>query len=282
MTFQLEPIATAFCALQGCSLLGAVGEGAFKETYQIELPTGDHLALKVYRQGFSAERTNREIDAMVRCSHQHIGKLSSVGTIDHSGVTYVVSLEEFFGGGTLSDRLSGGRLLTAADTSLLGELLIDATAHIASHRLVHRDLKPDNIMFRDQGMTPVIVDFGLVRDLGQQSLTLTWVMRGPGTPLFAPPEQLLNEKALIDWRADQFSLATVLSFAALGMHPYAEPGDTSPATVDRVANRTGPSQQFLTAARAARLESLVKMAAPYPVQRFRTPTHLAAAWPRGI
>lgn len=280
MTFQLEPIAKAYCESSGCTLLGPVGKGAFKEAYRVRLPSGEEVALKVFRQNVSPERTTREIEAMLRCEHPHIAKLASVGPFAHEGVTYLVSLEEFFGGGSLSDRLSGGRLLVTQDAIALGRLLIGAVAHIASHDLVHRDLKPDNIMFRDSGMTPVVVDFGLVRDLAEQSLTMTWLMRGPGTPLFSPPEQLLNEKALIDWRADQFALGVVLSFATLGFHPYAESGDTWPMTVERVANRSGPSQAFDAAARGAGLEALARMVAPFPVQRFRTPQQLVNAWPR--
>lgn len=282
MRYELGDIANAYCQANECTLVGPVGKGAFKETYHVETKNGEYRALKVYRPGFSAERTGRETDAMTRCSHGSIGKLLSIGSFEHGGMSHVVSLEEFLDGGTLSSRLEGSRLLTSSDVESLGRLLIDAIEHIASLRLVHRDIKPDNIMFRDSGMTPVIVDFGLVRDLDQHSLTMTWVMRGPGTPLFAPPEQLLNEKALIDWRADQFSLAVLLSFSAFGFHPYAEPGDNILSIVERVASRTGPSLQFITAARSANLESLTKMAAAYPVQRFRLPSQLAAAWPRGL
>jgi serine/threonine protein kinase len=282
VSFQYDAAARDFCASKGFAFVAPVGEGAFKETYCVTRPTGEQLALKIYRPGSPAERTTREVEAMVRCTHPNIGQLVDISSYPFSGTQYLIMLEEYLAGGTLSDRLVGGRLLSNADIVALGAHLIDAISHVAGHRLVHRDLKPDNIMFRDGGMSPVIVDFGLVRDLNKLSITVTWAMRGPGTPLFAPPEQLLNEKAMIDWRADQFSLAVLLSFAALGIHPYAaDPSDDWAVIVDRVANRAGPSQEFVTAARVARLDTLTRMSAPYPIQRFRLPQQLSTAWPRG-
>lgn len=200
----LADAAQSFCATQGHRFIGPVGAGAFKETFHIVLATGEPQALKVYQPGFSPERTSRELSAMQRCSHPNIGRLSAIATFYHDGVQYLLSLEEFLSGGTLTTRMSRG-LLNGREVRAIGLQLISAVAHIASHDLVHRDIKPDNILFRADGVTPVIVDFGLVRDLGGTSLTQTWLMQGPGTPFFAPPEQLRNEKTLIDWRSDQFS-----------------------------------------------------------------------------
>ncbi len=134
---------------------------------------------------------------MQRCSHPNIGRLSAIAEFYHEGAQYLLSGEEFLPGGTLTSRLRRD-LLSGPETRDIGGQLVSAIAHIASHDLVHRDIKPDNILFRADGVTPVIVDFGLVRDLVRTSLTQTWLMRGPGTPFFAPSEQLRNEKALID------------------------------------------------------------------------------------
>jgi eukaryotic-like serine/threonine-protein kinase len=281
VTFAFEEVAKDFCSTHSLSYEGPVGQGAFKETFRTSNVAGQLIALKVFKPGFSPERTQREVEAMLKCTHPNIARLMGIEPHAHGGMTYIVAAEEYLAGGSLSDRLKDGNVLSVEQTTALGSLLIDAVAHVAQHRLVHRDLKGDNIMFRDKGMSPVIVDFGLVRDLTQGSLTATWALRGPGTPLFAPPEQLLNEKALIDWRADQFSLGVLLSFAAFGFHPYSESGDDWPAVVERVALRQNASQQFMLAATATSLQSLIKMVAPYPVERYRTPQDLAAAWPRG-
>ena len=133
-------------------------------------------------------------------------------------------------------------------------------------------------MFRADGATPVLVDFALVRNLGHALLTPTWLVQGPGTPYFASPEQLNNDKSMIDWRADQFSLAISVAMARFGIHPFAVAGDDLAATVGRVAARAGPTASFDVQAAAEGLGPLVRMVQPWPVQRFRVPNDLAGAW----
>jgi serine/threonine protein kinase len=273
-------VAQAFCAANGHVFVGPVGAGAFKETFHIVLATGEAQALKVYEPGFSPERTVRELTAMQRCSHPNIGCLNAIAGFYHNGVEYLLSVEEFLSGGTLSARLQRA-LLTDAETRRMGTELVSAVAHIASHDLVHRDIKPDNILFRADGTTPVIVDFGLVRDLVGTSLTQTWLMRGPGTPFFAPPEQLRNEKAMIDWRSDQFSLGVVLALSAFGFHPYHENGYSPTQTVERVADRGPQTARFVAAAGERGMQFLIRMTAAWPVERFRTPDDLERAWQEG-
>lgn len=272
----LEHIARAICAAHDLVFVHFVGAGAFKETYEVK--RGDApIALKVYNSRNTPERAAREIEAMTRCGHAHIGRLIAVDMHLGPWGKFAYSLEEYFGGGTLSSRLSAGTL-SPAEVHALGTNLIAAVSHIAALDLVHRDLKPDNIMFREDGVTPVVVDFGLVRDLNAGSLTHTHVMQGPGTPLFAPGEQLLNEKARIDWRADQFSLGVVLSYCAFGVHPYEASGEGPLQIITRVAERKPPVTTFVESARDVGLPVLEKMVAAWPVQRFRTPEALAHAW----
>jgi serine/threonine protein kinase len=271
----LEGQAREICRLEGYSFVAAVGVGAFKETFQATA-AGATYALKVYRPGLSAARASREIEAMRRCSHPNICRLIKVADHASGPDRYLYTVEEFIPGGTLSARLSRG-LLAPSEVRALARPLVDALGHIARLELVHRDLKPDNIVLRSNG-SPVIVDFGLVRDLSASSLTQSWFAQGPGTPLFSPPEQLRNEKDLIDWRADQFSLGVVLAIAAFGHHPFQHHGDTPAQSVERVGRRERSGPEFRKAAADAALHALVQMTEPWPVQRYRTPEALAAAW----
>lgn len=273
----LQAVAEAFCAANGHRFVGHVGTGAFKETFHVILATAEPQALKVYQPGFSPERTSRELSAMQRCSHPNIGRLSAIATFFHDGIQYLLSLEEFLSGGTLTARL-GRALLSATECQSIGQQLVNAIAHIASRDLVHRDIKPDNILFREDGITPVLVDFGLVRDLVSTSLTQTWLLQGPGTPFFAPPEQLRNEKSMIDWRSDQFSLGTALALSLFGFHPYQEDGASPQQTVERVGARSQQTERFVAAATQAKMQLLVRMTAPWPVQRYRVPDELERAW----
>ena len=275
---RFEVVAREVCAERKLSFGELVGSGAFKHTFRTTEADGRQVALKIYKS--TSARDAREVSALKRCDHPNIARLYDVGTRPLDGTTYTYSLEEFLDGGTLTRRLAAG-VLDTGHLIDLGTPLIDAVGHIADLGLVHRDLKPDNIMFRGKDGPPVIVDFGLVRDLREESLTKTWAGRGPGSPFFAAPEQLNNDKHLIDWRTDQFGLAVVLTLAATGRHPYAEPTSTPAEIVDRVAQRKAPAQVFTDWARSVGLDVLVKAVAPWPGQRYRTPADLMQAWRNG-
>ena len=250
-----------------------VGAGAFKHTFSVTLPDQSARALKLYRRVGVDPRIEREVDAIKRCSHTGIVHFESIEVWRDGGDDYIYSIEEFLDGGTLTSRLEK-RLMAPNEIRMLAVSLADAVAHIAALGLVHRDIKPDNIMFRSSHDAPVLVDFGLVRDLQQTSLTNTWFPQGPGTPYFAPPEQLNNEKHMIDWRADQFSLGVVLAVCGTGQHPYALPGMNPAQTIARVAQRERPSPEFGAWANGIGLPSLAVMVAPWPIQRYRTALQL--------
>jgi len=274
---KLQQVAQAICAARKLALGLEVGSGAFKHTFEVRAADGTARALKLYRKAGADARTQREVDAITRCSHPGVARFELIESWKDGSGEYVYSLEEFLSGGTLTARLAGGPL-AIGDVRALALSLIDTVGHIASLGLVHRDLKPDNIMFRTAGGTPVIVDFGLVRDLGQSSLTKTWLPHGPGTPYYAAAEQLNNEKPMIDWRTDQFALGVVLTMCGLGRHPYELPEMNPMQVVDRVARREPSAPTFNAWAVDNGLAPLVGMVAPWPIARFRTPPQLALAW----
>jgi serine/threonine protein kinase len=271
---ELEQVAKKICAKRGLQFVRRVGEGAFKQTFHVVDGRSTPLALKVFKAASSNKRDQREIDAMLRCKHNNIARLISVENCSHKGQEFVAITEEFLPGGTLTAK---GRL-SVPQAIVMARQLVEAIAHIASLHLVHRDIKPDNILFRGDGSAPVITDFGVVRDLTDSSITPTWAARGPGTPLFAAPEQLNNEKHLTDWRTDQFALGVVLAYSVFGGHPYSEQGISDRDIVDRVSARHGPSDWFRDKAAETGLPQLVKMVVPWPVDRFRRPQMLRKAW----
>lgn len=275
---ELEDKARYVACLKGFEFKQFLGAGAFKECFWVVDSAGRPLALKLLKPGCSRQRLEREIDAMSHCNHSHIAKLYEVNTIDINGTPQEILIEELLAGGNLQEHLAQHGALTIEQCFDIGEKLIDALAHIAKQRIVHRDIKPANVMFRQGLDSPVFVDFGVVRNLGNTSLTQTWMIRGPGTPIFAPPEQLNNEKELIDWRSDQFSLGVSLSVAVFGDHPFRHPADNDVAVVERVARKEAISSAFIDKARAANLSVLTTMMAPWPVNRYRTPKDLQAAW----
>lgn len=269
-----EQLARRICADQGLTFIGEVGAGAFKNTFHVKRHD-DEMALKLIVRGTDKARVDREISALMVCNHPSICRLLETGCLDDGGVSVIYLIEEFLPGGTLSDHLANG-CLQHEKIIQLGVKLTEAIAHLADHRITHRDIKPDNIMFRSDGL-PALVDLGIARHLEASSLTKTFLMQGPGTPLYASPEQLVNDKHLIDWRSDQFSLGVTLSYAAIGIHPFAE-NTSLEHTVERVANRLPATEHFKESAHECGLDVLVKMVEAWPVKRFARPEMLLAAW----
>lgn len=271
----LLAVANELAHVKRLGSIAFTAEGAFKETYKAVAGNGSLAALKILDPAkCDLARTSREIAAMQKCNTPFIAKLLDSGTFQASdGNRYLFSIEEYLDGGTLSQRLATG-LISPDTVKSYGRSLSTALDHLRSLNLVHRDIKPDNIMFRSGQDVPILVDFGLVRDLSAISLTQTWLPQGPGTPYYAAPEQLRNDKALIGWRTDQFSIGIVLGICLTGRHPFERAGMTMPQIVGVVAARQSCSPEFAQAASVAGLNGLVQMLAPWPIQRYSDPARL--------
>lgn len=256
-----------------------LGRGAFKQAFLI-LRGGNPFALKVARvSGANPQRFERETEALKRCSHESIATLYESRLMGHGSDFFWVSVEEYLGHGTLETRLAAGPL-PSAEVRRLGGLLARAVEHMAERGFVHRDIKPANILFRDQTM-PVLTDFGIVRILGEPSLTGDFAMQGPGTPFFAAPEQLHNDKVLIDWRTDQFDLALVLAFIALGRHAFLPPGGDERDAIEAVAARKTIAPEVIVELQRMGLGALQQALAPWPFQRYATPAQMLHALAEG-
>lgn len=230
------------------------------------------MALKLVDAAKSSiVRVEREIEAIGRCNSIRIGRLfgsSQMRCAD--GREFIVVIEEFLGGGSLEDRLVVG--VADQQKIQIAAGLAQAVQELHPLKLVHRDIKPANVMFRaTDDHDPVLVDFGLVRDLSQASATATWLMHGPGTPYFASPEQLNNDKALIDWRSDQFAVGVIACWMLLGVHPYEEDGMKPFDVVAAVASRKGPTKSVVDRLSARGFSGIVRSVSAWPVGRYSRP-----------
>lgn len=262
-----EDIAKEIVTAKQLAFISFEKSGAFKETYRIQ-GGSNLLALKVLDpQKCDILRTQREISSILKCDSPYIGKLYDHGDfISTNGGSYKYFIEEFFDGGTLSDKLALG--IDVNNFKLYGTSLCHALNHLKTKNLVHRDIKPDNIMFSLNHNEPKLVDFGLVRDLTQVSATQSWFPQGPGTPLYSAPEQLNNDKKLIKWRTDQFALGLVLGICLTGKHPFEENGMNIGQIVDKMANRESCTTNYELEVKKLGFEGLLRMIKPWPVQRY--------------
>ena len=203
-------------------LIEQVARGGTGLVFRVQDDSGRPAALKLLLAGRSATALQRrrvatEIQALLRLRHPHVVTLLDAG--DHEGVPYVVM--EWVEGETLGARLSRGPLEPLAAAELAGKLA-DALSHCHAQGILHRDLKPDNVMLRASDGAPLLTDFGLSKDVasGQQT-TVARTIAGMwlGTPGYWPPEQARGDLAALGPRSDVYGLGAVLYAALTGCPP---------------------------------------------------------------
>ncbi|MEW5986094.1 MAG: protein kinase, partial [Chloroflexota bacterium] len=198
-----------------------LGRGGMAEVYKGYLEALDRVvAIKIMHPFLSAEpgflgRFQREARAMAALNHPNI---VSVYDFDVQGDTYYIVME-FVGGGTLRDKLEelarrGERMTVAAAVRLVLEVA-DALAYAHARGTFHRDVKPGNIMLREDG-SAVLTDFGIARNLSGPSYTMTGAMLG--TPAYMSPEQGLGQTG--DERSDLYALGVLFFQMVTGRLPF--------------------------------------------------------------
>jgi eukaryotic-like serine/threonine-protein kinase len=200
-----------------------IGEGGMALVYRAHNPAvGRDVAIKVVHPRLARDPTFvarflREAQVVARLQHPHILPLYDFGEQD--SLAYLVM--PFVSGGTLADRLRTSLALAAA----LALLRPVAAALDHAHRqgVVHRDVKPSNILLTTEGV-PLLADFGIARVVGDASLTCTGL--GVGSVSHTAPEQL--EGRPVDGRADVYSLGAILYEVLAGRLPYPPREDDTP------------------------------------------------------
>lgn len=207
-----------------------IGSGTFGTVY---LGHDDHLdrpvAIKMARDGTSADGTGNLVDEARRVaglSHPGIATVHDVGL--DQGRRYLVTA--YAPGGTLADRIGRGPL-PFREAALLAADVADALQQAHLNGIVHRDVKPSNVVFGRDGR-PLLIDFGLaVHDdelPGERG-------RVAGTPAYLAPEQVRGEGHRIDGRADVYSLGAVLYEMMTGQPPFR--GDSAAELIDQILHR---------------------------------------------
>jgi serine/threonine protein kinase len=200
-------------------ILREIGRGGMGVVYEAEQTTLKRkVALKVLRFGVVADqgamdRFRREAETVARLHHTHIVPIFAVGS--HDGVSFYAM--QFIDGSSLADVLNESRAqsvpLNLDTLARWGLEAAEALAHAHQRGVVHRDVKPSNLLIDREGLL-WLTDFGLAKREDEATLTLSGTLMG--TPRYMSPEQADPSKSAVDHRSDIYSLGATLYELATG------------------------------------------------------------------
>jgi WD40 repeat protein/tRNA A-37 threonylcarbamoyl transferase component Bud32 len=272
VTGTLPGEAPSLPAVPGYEVLGMLGQGGMGVVYKARQVRLNRLvALKMIRTGTLAgagelARFRTEAEAVARLQHPNVVQIFEVG--EHAGLPFF-SLE-FVEGGSLADRLDGIPWPARPAATLVATL---ARAMQTSHQagVVHRDLKPHNVLLTADGQ-PKVSDFGLAKKLDDAAgLTLSGAILG--TPSYMAPEQA-GSNAAVGPAADVYALGAILYELLTGRPPFR--AATSWDTVKQVVSQEPVAPSRLHPRLPQDLETIcLKCLEKAPARRYATAAALA-------
>lgn len=200
-----------------CKFISELPKGGQKSVYLAEHPTHGKVVVKIgeLNSFTSLERIRREVELLTELESEYFPQQFHFN-IDIKNKEFQI-VEKYIEGNVLREIMTNFR--TPKEIFSLISFMINGLSIIWDKNIVHRDLKPENIIIRPNGK-PCILDLGIARFLGAESLTQSISPFGPCTPNYAAPEQLTNNKRIIDQRTDFFGLGIIGLELYLGIHPF--------------------------------------------------------------
>ena len=205
----------------GYTLISRLGSGAMGSVWRVRDDGGHQYAMKILRDSLaeedaSGERSRDQLTARERLRREAM----ALQKVRHPGVCGIVDMElddalafivtELIEGKNLREDVRTNGRYVGDDLERLGRKLIEAVKAVHAAGIVHRDIKPTNVMVSNTG--PVLVDFGIAMGEGESHVTRTGLVMG--TPGFIAPEIIDGVES--DEMSDWWSVASVLAFAATG------------------------------------------------------------------
>ncbi len=273
---------------RGMTLLGRyriderIGEGAMAEVFRAhDTGIGRVVAIKALKPEYRRDpelrrRFVREATAAGTLNHPHIATIYDAGEAD--GTAYIAM--ELVAGQTLDEVLQAHGRMSYERVLALGIQIAEALAYAHAQGVVHRDVKPSNILLSPDGQTAKLLDFGVARigdtdpAAGEAAMLRTQVGQMIGTPRYMSPEQALGLP--VDHRADLFSLGVVLYEMLTGKAAF--PG-TGLATLVLQIAQAGPEpvERLVTDCPKGLRFIIEKLLAKKPEKRFANGEQVAAA-----
>ena len=223
--------------LPGYQLVRLLGKGAMAKVYLAkQVSLNRDVAVKVLPKARSndtdfVDRFYKEGRAAARLAHPNIVQAIDVGS-NPENIHYFVM--EYVEGATLYDMMQpppigSGKRFNEAEALDIGIQMADALAHSHKKGLIHRDVKPKNILLTPQNVAK-LTDLGLAREVDDKQAAESEAGKAYGTPYYISPEQIRGEVD-IDFRADIYSLGATIYHLVTGRPPF--DGDTPSAVMHR-------------------------------------------------
>ena len=256
------------------SLLGHGGMGAVYKVRHSLLDTS--FAIKVLFPEVADQnkkfigRFLREARLAGKIRHENLIAVYDAGQNRKTRLYYIVM--EYISGGTLRARLRKEHRLTSADAIKIITGIAQALEKAFEYNIVHRDIKPDNIMFAENG-TVKLADLGIAKAVDPQDTTLTLEQSVFGTPAYMSPEQA-RDSHMVDCRADIYSLGIVFYEMLAGRRPYS--GSSTIELLSQIIdNKEVPDIRAVNSSVGDPLAELIRsMMAKDPAERPQTPAEL--------
>ncbi len=256
------------------TLLAELGRGAVGIVYKARHEgLGRDVALKVLRAGFdendnARERFRREARACAQVRHDHIVDIYEAGEVDDRPY-YAMTLLD---GEPLSTQVREGRTMDPKTMAAAMADIADALHALHEREIVHRDVKPSNIMIEPNGRA-VLADFGLARSA--QSAKMTRTGDALGTPLYMSPEQMKGDGRSMDGRTDVYGLGATLYELASAKPPF-EAADLSTLMGMVIRERPRAPRQLNQTTPPDLERIILKCLEKRPEDRYATAADLAA------
>ena len=249
--------------------IGCGGMGIVLKGYDHEL--NRYVAVKVLHpfcatSAAGRRRFVREAQAAAAIVHQHVVAIHAVDANHHP--PYLVM--PFVPGESLQQRLTRQGAFDVIDTLRIGQQVAEGLAAAHAQGLVHRDIKPGNILLERNVERVLLTDFGLARAADDASLTRSGVIAG--TPQYMSPEQARGDQ--VDHRTDLFSLGTVLYTMLAGHSPFR--AESAMGVLRRVCDETPRPLREINPHVPEWLEAIVtKLHAKQAVNRFESASEVS-------
>ncbi|WP_425824946.1 Stk1 family PASTA domain-containing Ser/Thr kinase [Streptomyces fractus] len=256
-----------------------LGRGGMAEVYEAQdARLARTVAVKSLRTDLAGDHTyqarfRREAQSAASLNHPEIVAVYDTGEdfVDGLSLPYIVM--ELVTGATLRELLRSGRLLRPERALEMVAAVLRALQYSHDNGIVHRDIKPANVMLSDSGRVKVM-DFGIARTMGEETVTLTATASVIGTAAYFSPEQA--QGLPVDARSDVYATGCLLFELLAGRTPFV--GD-SPVTVayQHVQDQPRPPSEFDPEITAAMDAVVLRALAKNPADRFQSADEMRAA-----